>query len=173
MAESTCPSCGARFAHPEGMTRGSCPSCRALIAREGDQWSVAANGERDAAGATIVCPACCSENDANNYRCTACGELLRPEQAPPAADSPLSSLIPYRNAAALAAYYCGVFSLIPCVGVVLAFVALALGVQGLRLARAHPEAKGKGHALAGIILGTIVLVGHIIAIIAMAFAAHS
>jgi hypothetical protein len=79
----------------------------------------------------------------------------------PRGDSGMSSLIPYRNGMALAAYYCGVFALIPCVGVILGIISLILGFLGLNYAKQHPEAKGAGHAIAGIVLGAIVLLGHL------------
>jgi len=80
----------------------------------------------------------------------------RPDFAPPdRADDPMSSLIPYRNSRALGAYYCGVFSLIPCAGVILGPVALLLGIQGLNYARQTPGAKGKAHAIVGIVLGAL------------------
>ena len=62
-------------------------------------------------------------------------------------------LIPYKNSQALIAYYCGVFSLIPGLGCVLGIVAVVLGVMGLQYAKKHPKAKGKGHAITGIVLG--------------------
>ena len=40
-------------------------------------------------------------------------------------------LIPYKNGKALAAYYCGVFSLIPVFGCVLSVFAVVLGVMGI------------------------------------------
>ena len=70
-------------------------------------------------------------------------------------DEPVSTIIPYRNGWALAAYYCGVFGLIPCVGNVLGPIALVLGILGLRRVKTHPAAKGTGHAIAGIVLGGI------------------
>jgi hypothetical protein len=66
-------------------------------------------------------------------------------------------LIPYKNGMALAAYYCGVFSLIPCVWGVLSILAIIFGILGLSRAKEHPEAKGKAHAITGIVLGSITL----------------
>src|SRR5262245_26603803 len=43
-------------------------------------------------------------------------------------DDALSTLIPYKNGQALAAYYCGVFSLIPVIGVLLGPIAIILGI---------------------------------------------
>ena len=76
-------------------------------------------------------------------------------------DDALSTLIPYKNGKALAAYYCGVFALIPCVGLVLGTLAVIFGILGYRFARAHPKAHGTGHAITGIILGSIVLLVHL------------
>ncbi len=70
-------------------------------------------------------------------------------------------VIPYKNAKALMSYYCGVFSLIPCVGIVLGPIAILLGILGFSYAKKHPKASGKAHAIVGIILGTIVVVGHL------------
>jgi len=62
-------------------------------------------------------------------------------------------LIPYKNSSALLAYYFGIFSLIPCIGIVLGIAAVILGIKGLRYRTEHPEAKGSVHAWIGIILG--------------------
>jgi hypothetical protein len=64
-------------------------------------------------------------------------------------------LIPYKNGKALAAYYCGVFALIPCFGAILAVLAIVFGFLGLAHAKKYPEARGKGHAITGIVLGII------------------
>jgi hypothetical protein len=66
---------------------------------------------------------------------------------------------------ALFAYYCGVFSLIPCIGGILGLAAVILGFVGLRVAGDQPSAKGKVHAWIGIILGGVILVLHIGAIV--------
>ena len=55
--------------------------------------------------------------------------------------------------AALIAYYVGVFSIIPCLGPLPGIVALVLGIKGLKYANEHPEAKGKAHAIVGIVAG--------------------
>ena len=69
-------------------------------------------------------------------------------------------LIPYKNPKALTAYYVGVFSLIPCIGVLLAVAAIVLGVMGLKYAKQHPSARGQAHAIVGIVLGTLVILAH-------------
>lgn len=70
-------------------------------------------------------------------------------------DGGVSTLIPYKNSKALLAYYLGVFGLIPCLGNFLGPAALILGILGRRHAQKHPKAKGTGHALTGIVLGTM------------------
>lgn len=70
-------------------------------------------------------------------------------------------LIPYKNGMALAAYYLGVFGLIPVLGFPLSIGAVVLGVLGLKHAKAHPEASGTAHALVGIALGSVELLGYI------------
>lgn len=79
-------------------------------------------------------------------------------------DDPVSTIIPYKNVRALAAYYCGVFGLIPFVGAVLGPIALILGILGLRYVKANPAAKGTGHAIAGIVLGIIDLYNWVLVI---------
>jgi len=64
-------------------------------------------------------------------------------------------LIPYKNPLALIGYYTGVFSLIPISGLLLGPAALVLGILGLRYSRRHPTARGGGHAIAGIVLGSL------------------
>lgn len=54
---------------------------------------------------------------------------------------------------ALTAYYLGVFSVIPLIGVLLGFAALVLGVLGLRFLHENPKAGGAVHAWIGIIAG--------------------
>ena len=63
----------------------------------------------------------------------------------------VATVIPYHNSAALAAYYCGVFSILPCFPIGLA--GLVLGIIGLKRAKANPEIKGQAHAWIGIIAG--------------------
>ncbi len=88
-------------------------------------------------------------------------------------DNPVSVVIPYKNPKALIAYYCGIFSLIPCVGIPLGIVALILGILGLKAANAHPSAHGKVHAWVGIVLGGLCSVGNLVAIVLMIVGANS
>jgi hypothetical protein len=72
----------------------------------------------------------------------------------------VSSIIPYRNAMALTAYYLGVFSLIPCLGLLLGPAALILGILGIRYVNRHSTAKGTGHAITGVVLGSLTTLGN-------------
>jgi hypothetical protein len=67
----------------------------------------------------------------------------------------ITTIIPVTNPAALTAYYLGVFSLIPCVGLLLAIPALILGIIGLKKAKQNPQIKGTVHAWVGIVLGAL------------------
>jgi len=80
---------------------------------------------------------------------------IQPGQAfaPPRTPDPMDTIIPRHNPSALIGYYCGVFSLIPCVGLVLGPIGFVLGLKGLRAYKENPEIKGKAHAYVGIILG--------------------
>ncbi len=88
-------------------------------------------------------------------------------------DDPTGGLIPFRNGMALAAYYCGVFSFIPCFGGVLGPLAVVFGFIGLGKAKAHPEAKGKGHSIAGIVCGGLTTLGHVAGVVFLAIAANA
>lgn len=74
-------------------------------------------------------------------------------------DGGVGYVIPYKNGAALAAYYVGVFGMILCVlpplSVFSGGTALVLGFLGMSRAKQNPEAHGRGHAIAGIILGAV------------------
>lgn len=79
----------------------------------------------------------------------------------------VATIIPFRNARALIAYYCAVFSVIPCAGLVLGPIAFLLGILGMRYVRTHPSAHGTGHALVGIILGGLTALANWGIVIAM------
>ena len=62
-------------------------------------------------------------------------------------------MVPYKNPWGLAAYYCGVFSAIPCIGALLGLVAVILGIIGVVHSRKYKEARGGIHAWVGIVAG--------------------
>ena len=72
-----------------------------------------------------------------------------------------SALIPSGNPKALTAYYTGVASLIPCLGLLTGPVAIILGFQGIRAYNENPAVFGKGHGIAGIVLGSICFLANI------------
>jgi hypothetical protein len=67
------------------------------------------------------------------------------------------TLIPTKNKPALLSYYFGVFGLIPILGLPLCVVAIILGKKGLSQYKATPTPGAKGHAIAGIVMGSIPL----------------
>jgi hypothetical protein len=75
-----------------------------------------------------------------------------PGYAQPPADSGLSSVFPYKNGKALAAYYLGCFSfIIP----LLAIPAVIYGILGWNAYRDEPRLKGAAHAWIGIAAATL------------------
>lgn len=70
-------------------------------------------------------------------------------------DDTVATIIPYKNAAALIAYYLGLFSCFPVLGFFMAVASLVLGVMGLKAVRRNPKAHGTVHAWVGLICGTI------------------
>ena len=105
----------------------------------------------------MTCPVCGEAVRADARACPHCGEPLEaPRRRGPAdgADS-TGGVIPYNNAPALIAYYLGLFSLFPLLGLPLGVAALVLGVLGLKKRRENPAVKGSAHAWIGIGCGTI------------------
>ena len=88
-------------------------------------------------------------------------------------DNPMSVVVPYKNPKALIAYYCAIFSLIPCLGLPLGITAFILGLLGLKAANAHPGAHGKVHAWIGIFLGGLCGLGNLVALVLMIVGASS
>ena len=80
-----------------------------------------------------------------------------PAPAPASAEGEggVSTVIPYKNAPALIAYYVGVFCII--CPPLLCFPAIILGVIGLRRVKENPEVKGTAHAWIGILSGSFFL----------------
>ncbi len=150
----TCPSCGNSLTAPDHLAgkEVKCPRCAepVLVPGEEPEQTAVTQEPRRPAPAARRRPRRPVEDD--------------DEDGPPrrrdSGDGGLSTLIPYKNGKALAAYYCGVFSLIPCLGLILGPVALIFGILGARYAKAHPTAKGMGHAIAGIVLGGLTTLGN-------------
>jgi hypothetical protein len=74
---------------------------------------------------------------------------------PISSPDPFASMIPSQNKSGLIAYYLGLFSILPIIGLPMGIVAVVQGVKGNRLAKEHPEVKGGTHAKVGIGCGLI------------------
>jgi hypothetical protein len=70
-------------------------------------------------------------------------------------DDIVRTFIPYKNPKSLVAYYCGVFALIPCLGLILGPIALIFGILAWKDYHQHNTAGGLGHAITGVILGAV------------------
>lgn len=81
-----------------------------------------------------------------------------PNQYAPSESDSTGGLIPYKNPHALIAYYLGLFSLFPCLGLLLAIPAFILGIMGLKRYKANPAIRGSVHAWIGIVMGGIMTV---------------
>jgi hypothetical protein len=79
--------------------------------------------------------------------------VLPDTSLPPKSDGGLNVIIPYKNVRALVAYYLGVFSAIPILGMPLGLAAFTLGILALRFRRQNPAAGGVVHAWIGILAG--------------------
>ena len=100
--------------------------------------------------------------------------LTAPAAAPPPVTGDATGgIIPYKNPHALVAYYCGVFSVIPCLGFVLGCAAVPLGISGLRQRKRQPVIRGSIHAWIGIVLGSLSILAHLaFAALQVALALH-
>jgi hypothetical protein len=110
--------------------------------------------------AGMRCLTCGAEVAEGRQYCDRCAPLAGGAPTPSSASDALSKIVPYKNTPALIGYYFAVFSLIPCIGTLLAMVAIPLGVMGLSKAKETLEAHGKVHAWIAIILGALVLIAH-------------
>ena len=113
-----------------------------------------------------------SQTPPNPYQAT-------PQYQPPQGQYPSSEtdatggVIPYKNPHALIAYYLGLFSLFPCLGLLLAIPAFILGIMGLKRVKANPAIRGTVHAWIGVVMGGLMTVvwsaAIVIALLAAAF----
>ena len=67
----------------------------------------------------------------------------------------MDHILPARNIPALVSWYLGVFGLIPILGIPLSLAAIVSGIYGIIIAKRPEIQVGRGHAIAGIILGTV------------------
>ena len=64
-------------------------------------------------------------------------------------------VIPYKNPHALIAYYLGIVSLLPLIGVPFGLASVILGFMGLSRRKKNPVIKGSVHAWIGIVCGML------------------
>lgn len=156
--QARCPACGAPV--PGGTGAAECPQCGAALG-PGRPGGLTLPPPGAGAQAQVYCWKCGTANAAGAGRCSHCGEAI---YRGPAADafegSGLERLIPLRNPLAIWGYYCGIFSLIPCLGSPLGLAAVILGSMGYRRYRANPAGRGLTHSLTALILGTLSLLMH-------------
>ena len=107
------------------------------------------------------CPACGADLPAEAKQCPACGERTnrksRRREPVEEIDSPFGRRTDARQAAALRAYRCGVFSLIPLAGLLLGPAAVVLALVAWRQGLRDPAAKGNGYVVAALVLGLAAL----------------
>jgi hypothetical protein len=118
-----------------------------------------------------ICPKCGGQNPDHAANCVSC--------TAPFTDSPFGEkgdatggVIPYKNPQALIAYYLGIVSGLPIIGLPFGIASFVLGIQGLRARRRNPAIKGSIHAGIGIgcgcffsMLWTLVIVTMVIAMV--------
>ena len=114
------------------------------------------NGPEEMAGQVVDCPVC-------NKRFHIPGGVIeigsqRPPSPPPGNQGPVSCGPFYfpRNPAAIWSYYLGVASFLFCFFA--GIPALITGICGLVHARHHPEGRGVGHSIFGIVMGGVSIV---------------
>lgn len=94
-------------------------------------------------------------------------ELPAPQA--PQGDS-TGGLIPYKNPSALAAYYLGIVSGLPIIGLPFGIAAFIFGLKGLKAKRQNPAVKGTVHAAIGIGCGGVFAVLWALVIFSLAIA---
>jgi hypothetical protein len=121
----------------------------------------------------MKCWKCGAENPDQMQTCARCGSDLGVVAAQPVEEGDgTGGLIPYKNPKALIAYYLGILSGLPLIGLPFGVVAFILGFLGLRDRRRNPVIKGSIHAGIGIgcgclfsLLWSVAIVGIIIAML--------
>jgi hypothetical protein len=107
------------------------------------------------------CPACGAESPPEAKSCPACGgrAARKPRRREPVEeiDSAFGARADSPQAAALRAFRCGVYSLIPLAGLLLGPVAIVLAVLAWREGRRDPAAKGTGYVVGALVLGLAAL----------------
>ncbi|MEZ6095616.1 MAG: hypothetical protein R3C03_15545 [Pirellulaceae bacterium] len=118
----------------------------------------------------MYCPKCKAPFEAGEAQCPEChfdltslNNAQNPYSSPLQQDQPqypnastssegdaTGGLIPYKNPKALIAYYLGIASGLPLIGLPLGMTAFVLGILGLKDRKKNPVIKGSAHAWVGI-----------------------
>lgn len=149
----TCPKCGGKLRVADKLAgkKIKCPKCDTLLPVAVPE-EAAIMAEAPPAKPEGIAAVLSSHEEIDDEVLSKSRKAARGIRHDPTTEA-VSTIIPYKNVRALIAYYLGVFSLIPCAGLVLGPAAVVLGILGLRYVKANPTAKGTGHAIAGIVLG--------------------
>lgn len=119
----------------------------------------------------IYCKNCGRKHPENTYRCVQCETLLHSDPAshPTVAlqEDGLGMILPAQNPFSLWAYYTGMFSFIPVIGVPLAIIAIATGIMGIHRYRSVKGAKGILHSVCGLLFGLFSILSHWVVIYVM------
>jgi uncharacterized membrane protein YvbJ len=113
----------------------------------------------------MFCPQCGEENPDGAKFCTKCGAALKAkaEKAPARRTAPAAAEESRTSGMAIAALIMGIVAFIffgP-----LAILAIIFGAIGINQTNKDPNLKGKGMAVAGMVLGIIGIAGWVIALI--------
>ena len=90
-----------------------------------------------------------NSNDFNPYSATP-QSTTPPVESRPSDRDATGGIIPYKNPKALVAYYLGILSGLPLIGLPIGAVAFVLGIMGLKDRKKNPAIKGSAHAWIGI-----------------------
>lgn len=97
------------------------------------------------------CSVCGAVNPDESAVCAHCGSDFGAIRAEVVAEGDKTGgLIPYKNPAALAAYYLGILSGLPLIGLPFGIAAFLLGLRGLKARNENPVIKGSIHAGIGV-----------------------
>jgi predicted Zn finger-like uncharacterized protein len=162
----TCPKCSSNLRVPDDLAgkKVKCPKCTAVFPVAAPEQAAITKEKPPARSEGIAQTITTLEeidddDEEEEEEAPKSRKMARKIRRDPTEEA-VSTIIPYKNGRALIAYYLGIFSLIPCAGLLLGPAALLLGILGLRYVNANPTAKGTGHAIAGIVLGGLTTLGN-------------